>query len=75
MRQPDFARYRLQETVENKPDEPLYVVFPSHEGEALHYGREFMDNVAVTRRLKHIFRWMDISDQLKETTKVLGLPE
>ncbi|NOZ20037.1 MAG: hypothetical protein GXP25_03005 [Planctomycetes bacterium] len=72
---PRQSKEFLHETAGHKPDEPLFVVFPSHEGEALHYGKEFMDNVAATRRMKHIFRWMAMSDQLKEAAKLLGLAE
>lgn len=61
------------ETVAHKPDRPLYVVFPSHEGEAVHFGRELMSNVFATQRMRDIFTWMDISSQLSEFLGSLGL--
>jgi len=70
---PRRSKEFFRDTVVHSPDSPLYVVFPSHEGEAIHFSRELMDNALATRRMKGIFEWQDLSTQLSEISSSLGL--
>jgi len=70
---PRRALELLLPTLLFEPDAPLFVVLPSHEGEALESGKSFRDCVRMMTKLGDGVRWTSLREQARLAREAWGL--
>jgi len=62
---PRRTKELLAPTLSHRPDQPLFMVFPSHEGEAIQLGRVFRENVHMLMKWPDRVRWASVHEQVE----------
>lgn len=69
---PRRTKELLRPTLSHKPDQPLFVALPSHEGETVAFGRALRANVRMLLKQPGCVRWTSIYEQLPIARQALA---
>lgn len=69
---PRRTKKLLTPALSHRPDQPLFMVFPSHEGEVIQFGRAFRENVRMLMKWPDRVRWTSVHEQVGLAREVLA---
>lgn len=52
----------LKEVLNHRPEENLFIVFPSHESEIITYKKEIWENIKTLTHKSNLFQWKELSE-------------